>query len=216
LSRAGCVAVAAALIATLLVTSAEPLAAAQFVDAVLAAVEERTITASDIALVRALGLFGFAPSAAPIESSDVERAIDAWLVVREAQRLRLGSATEGRAEAWEAVVKGRGGAAAFDAWLDRAAVEPEWARRLVDEYLDWQQFVDLRFRAFVFVTEDQILSALGGAPDTSESRARTIAALEAAEVKRRLAEWIAETRPGVAVHRLLAPNERVPVPLPMP
>ena len=216
MSRAGRVVVAASLMATLLVTSAERLSAAEFVDAVLAAVEERTITASDIALVRALRLFGFAPSAAPIESSEVERAIDAWLVVREAQRLRLGSATEGRAEAWDAVVKRVGGAAAVEAWLDRAAVEPEWARRLVEEYLDWQQFVDLRFRAFVFVTEDQIVSSLGGTADTPESRARAIATLEAAEVERRLAEWIAETRPGVAVHLLLAPTERVPVPLPMP
>jgi hypothetical protein len=216
LSRAGGVAVAVVLMTTLLVTSVERLAAAEFVDAVLAAVEERTITASDIALLRVLRLFGFAPSAAPIDSRDVERAIDAWLVVREAQRLRLGGATEGRAEAWNAVVKRFGGAPALEAWLDRAAVEQGWARRLVEEYVDWQQFVDLRFRAFVFVTEDQILSALAGTPDTPESRARAVATLEAAEVERRLAEWIAETRPGVAVHRLLAPNERVPVPLPLP
>src|SRR5262245_31324715 len=41
------------------------------VDAVLAQVGSRTISASDVALARALGVLGFAPSATPIEHSDV-------------------------------------------------------------------------------------------------------------------------------------------------
>jgi hypothetical protein len=191
-------------------------AADVFLDAVVAEVETRSVTASDIALARALGLFGFTPSSAAIGPDDIERAVGVWIVVIQAQRMRLSAVGEGRAEAWRAAADRFGGPPAFEAWLTRVGVEPEWARQLVEDDLDWRQFIDLRFRAFAFVTEDQVRDGLGAEPDTPEARARVRAKLEAAEVEQRLAEWLAEERRRVAVQRLLAPPERVPVPFSMP
>ena len=56
-------------------------AAAPFVDALLGVVEGRTVAASDIALARALGVLGFAPSTSPIAREDVERFVDVLLIV---------------------------------------------------------------------------------------------------------------------------------------
>jgi hypothetical protein len=191
-------------------------AADVFVDAVLAQVETRALTASDIALARALGLFGFTPSTDAIGVADVDRAVGVWIVVIEAQRLRLSAVGEGRAEAWRAASDRFGGPPAFEAWLTQVGVEPEWARQLVEDDLDWRQFIDLRFRAFAFVTEDQVREGLGAEPDTPEARARIRATLEAAEVEERLGEWLAEERRRVAVHVLLATSESVSVPFSMP
>jgi hypothetical protein len=183
---------------------------------VLAQVETRSVTASDIALARALGLFGFTLSADSIGVDDVERAVGVWIVVIQAQRLRLSAVGEGRADAWRAAADRFGGPPAFEAWLTSVGVEPEWARQLVEDDLDWRQFIDLRFRAFAFVTEDQVREGLGAEPDIPDARARVRAKLEAAEVEQRLAEWLAEERRRVAVQLLLAPSERVPVPFSMP
>jgi hypothetical protein len=187
-----------------------------FVDAVLAQVDTRAVTASDIALARALGLFGFTLSADAIGVDDMERAVGIWIVVIQAQRLRLSAVGEGRAEAWRAAADRFGGPPAFEAWLTRVGVEPEWARQMVEDDLDWRQFIDLRFRAFAFVTEDQIRDGLSAEADTPDARARVRAKLEAAEVEARLGEWLAEERMRVPVQRLLAPSERVPVPFSMP
>jgi hypothetical protein len=187
-----------------------------FVDAVLAQVDTRAVTASDIALARALGLFGFTLSADAIGIDDMERAVGIWIVVIQAQRLRLSAVGEGRAEAWRAAADRFGGPPAFEAWLTRVGVEPEWARQMVEDDLDWRQFIDLRFRAFAFVTEDQIRDGLGAEADTPDARARVRAKLEAAEVEARLGEWLAEERRRVPVQRLLAPSDRVPVPFSMP
>ena len=178
--------------------------------------ETRAVTASEIALARALGLLGFTPSEEPISADDMERAVGAWIIVTQAQRLRLSAVGEERADAWRAAADRFGGPPALEAWLTRVGVEPAWARQLVEDDLDWRQFIDLRFRAFAFVTEDQVRDGLGAEPDTPETRARVRAKLEAAEVEQRLAEWLGEERRRVAVQRLLAPPERVPVPFSMP
>jgi hypothetical protein len=183
---------------------------------VVAEVETRSVTASDIALARALGLFAFTPSPDAIGADDIERAVGVWIVVIQAQRMRMSAVGEGRAEAWRAAADRFGGPPAFEAWLTGVGVEPEWARQLVEDDLDWRQFIDLRFRAFAFVTEDQVRDGLGAGPDTPEVRARVRAKLEAAEVEQRRAEWRAEERRRVPVQLLLAPNERLPVPFAMP
>jgi hypothetical protein len=57
---------------------------AVLIDAVVGAVGSTAVTASDIALARALGLFGFTPSEEPIGSADVDQYGAALVAVLEA------------------------------------------------------------------------------------------------------------------------------------
>lgn len=174
------------------------------------------VTASDIALARALGVLGLTPSPAPIDAEDVARVVAARLEVAEAELLGLRpSAAEGE-RAWAEAAVRIGGPDALAAWLERAAVEPAWARRLVDDDLARRQFVDLRFRAFVFVTEAEVTAALGPGEHPAAARERQREALREAETERRRAAWLEETRTRVPVRVQLGPGETVPCPLPMP
>ena len=65
----------------LLLAPGAPAAAPPF-DALLGVVEGRTIAASDIALARALGVLGFAPSTSPITREEIERFADVLLIDR--------------------------------------------------------------------------------------------------------------------------------------
>jgi len=51
-------------------------ASAQVVDTLVAVVDSRTVAASDIALARALGTFGFTASTAPMARKDIDRYVD--------------------------------------------------------------------------------------------------------------------------------------------
>lgn len=193
-----------------------PSAAATVVDAVLAEVGGQPVTASDVALARALSALGLSPSAAPIGTDDVERVVGARLEVAEAERLGIGPSEAERDRAWAATAARLGGSEAVAAWLAEAAVEPAWARRLVAQDLARRHFVALRFRAFVFVTEAEVMAALGPGEHSPAERERQREALREAETERRRAEWLAETRARVPVRLRLAPGETVPAPLPMP
>jgi hypothetical protein len=170
-----------------------PEAAAGVVDAVVAEVDGSAVLLSDIALARALGLFGLAPSTGAIDTGAVERFVDIRLVLEEARRLTLtaeGPAVERR---WAEAAARFGGPARLDRWLARAGVDQSWARRLVEADVLHAQFVDLRFRAFVFVTEAEIDRAAGeGGDEAARERAR--AGIAGAAVARGLAEWTAAAR----------------------
>ena len=77
------------LVASFALASAGP-ACAGPVDAVVGEVGSSIVTASDIALARALGLFGFSPSETPIARADVDRYDTALVAVLEASRLGIG------------------------------------------------------------------------------------------------------------------------------
>jgi hypothetical protein len=189
---------------------------APLVDAVLADVEGQVVAASDVAMARALGLFGLSPSAEPIGSDDVERLVAAWLVVNEARRLGIGGSEAELEQAWSATARRLGGEAALNGWVELAGVERAWARAQVAADLARQRFVDLRFRAFVFVPADDVTAELGPGDHAPAARARARARLEEREVERRLSEWVTESERRVTVRRLLAPGEQVACPLPMP
>ncbi|MGH7313421.1 MAG: hypothetical protein ACREJV_09625 [Candidatus Rokuibacteriota bacterium] len=203
---------------TLAALAITPIAAVgtTLVDAVLAAVEGHIVTASDVAVARALSLFGVSPSSEAIQYDDVERLITARLVVNEARWLGIGGTENEAEQAWDAAARRVGGEAVLDGWLEQAGVGRAWARAMVAADLDWRRFIDLRFRAFVFVPVDDVLAELGPGDHSPEARARVRAALEAREVDLRLGEWRAETERRVTVRRLLAPGDRVACPLPMP
>jgi hypothetical protein len=201
------------LAAGLLALGVAPRAAPRFVDAVLVEVEGATVTASDVALARALDLFGFEPSDAPIGREDVERYVDAQLMAREATRLGI----EGAAEAaWDEVATRLSGRDALAAWLARVGIDLAWPRRLVEEDLRGRRFVDLRFRAFAFVAPDEVAAALGPGPHDDTARERARQRLEAEAVRREVAAWLAEARRGVRIRYALAPEAHVPSPFAMP
>src|SRR5262249_42269761 len=71
----------------------------RFVDSVVAEVEGTEVTASDIALARALGLFGLVPAAGSLSAGEVDRYADGRLLVREATRIGVEVAEADRAAA---------------------------------------------------------------------------------------------------------------------
>ena len=111
-------------------------APAQVLDTVLAQVDSRTIAASDIALARALGVFGFAPTSAPIERADVERFADVLLILAEARRTAIVVEAPQVDRAWAALAARIGGEPALESWLAERAIDRDWARRFVHDDSD--------------------------------------------------------------------------------
>ena len=119
-------------------------AGAVLVDAVVGTVGSTAVTASDIALARALGLFGFTPSEGPIQKADVERYGAALVAVLEASELGIGPTPTELEEGWEALETRMGGAAALRAWLSAATIEVAWARRAFEAHLRWNTWKTLQ------------------------------------------------------------------------
>jgi hypothetical protein len=180
----------------------------------VAEVEGAVVTATDVALARALGLFELSPTAGGIRASDLERYVDARLLVREARRLGVEISAAERAEAWASVLARAGGEATLDAWLRAVGVDSSWAREIVDDDLRRRRFVDLRFRALAFVFETDVDAALGPGTHSAAARETARARLESEAASRGLAAWLAEAR-GKGAIRLLLSNE-VPDPLQRP
>jgi len=187
-----------------------------FVDAAVGAVAARVVTASDIALARALGLFGLAPSAAPIGADDVERMLDAMLILKEAEQLEIGGGRDEIEAAWRMAAARLGGPPALEGWLATVGVEPAWARTLVADDARWRRFIELRFEDFAFVMPDEVAAALGPGPHDPAAVEQTRARLRAEEAARQLAAWLRETRERVSVRRLIPDDARIPPPFPMP
>jgi hypothetical protein len=182
----------------------------RFLDRVVAEIDSTPVPASDVAIARALGLFDLTPAPRAIEAMDVERYVDGWLLTREATRLGVVTTAEERAEAWAAAADRAGGQAVLEAWLRIADVDPAWARRLVDEDLMSRRFVEVRFRDLAFVSEAEVTAALGPGEAAREAvRAR----LEGDAARRRLGEWLAETRGRSVIRRLVDEGARIPDPL---
>jgi hypothetical protein len=129
--------VAAVILVGAALTAAGPL------DAIVGAVGASAVTASDIALARALSLFGFTPSDAPIRSVDVDRYTVALVTVREASRLGIGPTPAELDQAWAALETQMGGGAALRAWLDATTIGTGWARRALEAHLRWRSWTTL-------------------------------------------------------------------------
>ncbi len=188
-----------ALVAALVLGPA-PVASAAVVDAVLGDVNGTAITLSDVALARALGLFGFGPSEAPVSRPDVARLMDARLAEREAARLEIeGSAAEVE-EAWQAAGTRVGGMGVLTRWLEVTGIDPGWARQMVEADVRWRRFIEVRFRAFVFVAESDVNAALGRTDATPEERERTRQRLTEEVTQRDLAAWLEDARSRARTH----------------
>jgi hypothetical protein len=189
-----------------------PGASAAVVDAVLADVNGTVLTLSDIALARALGLFGFSPSDAPVSRADVGRLMDARLAEREAARLDIGGSTAAIEQAWQASGTRAGGMAALTRWLETTGIDPDWARQLIEADVRWRRFIEVRFRAFVFVAEADVAAALGATGATPEERERTRQRLIEEATQRDLALWLEEARSRARIHYADAADASLPLP----
>ena len=207
------------LLCGLLLAGGCPLAASTpgqstWLDAVVAEVDGSVITASDVALARALSLFGLQPSLEPIRSGDIERIAEAWLEAREAARLRIEITLGEEEEAWRTAATRLGGEAALARWLEDSGIDEAWARRAVGSDLRRRRFIEVRFRAFAFVSEDQISEALGQGTHSGEARDRMRAVLIQEAVDRELSAWLEEVRSRGRIWRQTIPPEGIPLPFP--
>ena len=185
----------------------------RFLDRMVAEIDGALVTASDVAIARALGLFDLNPAPRAIEATDVERYVNGRLLAREAARLGLETTADERTEAWAAAAGWAGGQAVLEAWLRTADVDPAWARRLVDEDLITRRFVELRFRDLAFVSETEVTAALGPGAHGEAAREAVRARLEGDAARRQLGEWLAEARARSVIRRLVDERTRVPDPL---
>jgi hypothetical protein len=188
----------------------------RFVDSVVAEVEGSVVAASDVALARALGLFGLAPAAGSLSAAEIQRYAEGRLLVKEATRIGVEVTDADRAAAWDAVAARAGGETALEAWLAAADIDVGQARRMVDDDLSLRRFVDLRFRALAFVSEAELSAALGPGAHSEAERETTRARLEEETARHRLAEWLSEARARGGGHRLIGESSQVPDPLPGP
>ena len=185
----------------------------RFLDRALAEIDGALVAASDVAIARALGLFELHPAPRALEATDVERYVEGRLLVREATRIGLETTADERTQAWAAAADRAGGQASLEAWLRSADVDPTWARRLVDEDLMRRRFVELRFRDLAFVSEAEVTAAMGPGAHGEAAREAVRARLEGDAARRRLGEWLVETRARSVIRRLVDEGARVPDPL---
>jgi hypothetical protein len=186
-----------AVVALLVITGASDAADGRLMDAVLAEVGSRPVTLSDVVLARALGVLGLEPSAGPLTDPDLARYLDAQLAVREATQLAIEVSAADVDRAWEVA-----GGADLAARLAAVGIDPAWARRLLEADLRVERFVDLRFRAFAFVTEFDVDEALGPGSHDEATRARTRDRLRADKIAQAFAAWKEDARQRVTIRRV--------------
>ena len=206
--------VAAVAILSVLAWTGSARAEALFLDGLVAEVDGVVVTASDVALGRALGLFGFTSTSGPLSPGDVRRYVDGQLLAREASRIGVEVTPADRVEAWAAVARRARGESALTRWLTTADVAEAWARRLVDDDLRMRQFIALRFRALAFISEADLAAALGPGDHDGGTRETMRARLEAEAADRRLAEWLVDARARASISPRIVTLGQVPNPLP--
>ena len=198
LPRTGLVAVA--LLLALLHVS---LALAEPLDSLLGQVDSRTISASDVALARALGVFGFAPSSAPIVRADIDRYVDVLLILSEAAKIGVEAEPAAIDAAWNGIAVRVGGEAALTQWLEDTAIDREWARRLVEEDVVRSKFLDARFVAFIFPDEEAVNRELGPGSHDESARERVRERLVRQAAAEAQAKWLADARRRASIKVLL-------------
>jgi hypothetical protein len=203
-------------VALLLALLHVPFVPAEPLDTLLAQVDARTISASDVALARALGLFGFAPTRSPITRADVDRYVDTLLILAEAGRIGIDADGAAADRAWAAAATRAGGEAALTHWLEANAVDRDWARRLVEEDLVKSKFLEARFAAFVFPDDATITRELGPGQHDESEREQVRARLVREAVSEAQATWLADARRRASIRILLSAGSSVAPPFTPP
>jgi hypothetical protein len=176
-------------------------AEARLADAVLAEIGPSPVMLSDVALARALGTLGLDPATGPVTEAEVAHYLDAQLAVREAAQIGVEVSAADVDREWQAA-----GGAALGSRLAAVGIDPSWARRVIEDDLRVEGFVDRRFRAFAFVSEFDVDAALGAGEHDEAARARARDRLRAEMVTRALTDWTKDARQRAAVRRVGPPG----------
>ena len=190
-------------VALLLALLQAPLVFAETLDTLLAQVDSPTISASDIALARALGVFGFAPSSAPITRADIDRFVDVLLILAEAGKIGVEAEPAAVEAAWAAAAARAGGEATLTTWFADNAIDRDWARRLVEEDVVRSKFLDARFAAFIFPDEEAVNRELGPGQHDEDARERVRARLTRQAAVEAQAKWLDDARRRASIKVLL-------------
>ena len=191
-------------------------ASAQVVDTLVAVVDSRTVAASDIALARALGTFGFTASAAPMARKDIDRYVDVILILHESERIGISVEPAETDRAWDGLAARTGGEAALQRWLDGNAIDRDWARNVVELDVQRQKFLAERFAAFVIPSEDDITKALTSDQTDEAARERAREGLVRAAAEKAQAEWLDGARRRAAIRILIGDGAVIAPPFPPP
>ena len=191
-------------------------ARAEPVDTLLAQVDARTISASDIALARALRVFGFAPSSAPITRTDVDRFVDVRLILAEAAKIGVEAEPAALDKAWAEAAARAGSEAALARWLEDKAIDRDWARLMVGEDIVKSKFLDARFTAFIFPDEETVTRALGPGQHDEDARERVREKLIREAAVEAQAKWLDDARRRASIKILLPDGASVVPPFPGP
>ena len=186
------------------------------VDTLVAVVDSRTVAASDIALARALGTFGFTASAAPMGRKDIDRYVDVFLILRESERIGISAEPSETDRAWAAAVTRAGGEATVQRWLDANAIDRDWARHAVELDVQRHKFLTERFAAFVIPSEDDITRALAPGQTDEAAREHARESLVRAAAEKAQAEWLEGARRRAAIRILIPDGTVIPPPFPPP
>jgi hypothetical protein len=198
-------------VALLLVLLQASLVFAETLDTLLAQVDSPTISASDIALARALGVFGFAPSSTPITRADIDRFVDVLLILAEAGKIGVEAEPAAVDAAWAAAAGRAGGEAALTTWLADNAIDLDWARRLVEEDVVRSKFLEARFAAFIFPDEAAVNRELGPGQHDEDARERVRVRLTRQAALEAQAKWLDDARRRASI-KILLPDGGTVVP----
>lgn len=208
-------AVVVAATALMTVLGAGP-APAQVLDTLLAQVDSRTVASSDVALARALGVFGFTPGSAPITRADVDRFVDLLLILAEAGRISIAVEPADIDRAWAAAAARAGGVEALERWLAGHAIDRDWARRFVEEDLVRAKYLEARFAAFVFADEEAVTRELGPGQHSETERDQARQSLIRAAAVKAQGEWLEGARRRASIRILLPAGGSVAPPFSPP
>jgi len=200
---------AVVLLVTLLHVSFAP---AEPIDTLLAQVDARTIAASDIALARALRVLGFSPSSSPITRADVDRFVDARLILSEAGKIGVEAEPAALDRAWAEAAARAGGEAALTRWLEDKAIDRDWARLMVGEDIVKSKFLDARFAAFIFPDEEMVTRVLGPGQHDEDARERVREKLIHQAAVDAQAKWLDDARRRASIKILLPDGASVAPP----
>jgi hypothetical protein len=208
-NRAGVLIGAAVLALTLWTQSAR---AETLLDAALADVNGRFLAASDVAIARALSLFGEQPSSGHILRAEVDRLENAWLIDEEARQLRMGGTPQETDSAWQEAANRAGGLPLLEQWMREQDLDPTVVRELVRSDLRWRRYIDLRFRALVFLTDEDIDKALGPGAHSPQARQAAADRLRQDAADRDLSQWLTEARQRSTIRSAEVPTDGIPLP----
>jgi len=179
---------------------------ADVIDRVLAVVEGRLITLSDVRAVAELGLLDQSAPAVPSEDGAdpvLERMIDRVLVLQEVERYAPAPPDDRTIDtALDRLVKGNGSATALQERLETIGMGKAWLRQWVTDNLRIQAYVDQRFGTAVQPSDEELEAyfrehqAQFGGQDLTSPAVQAAARAEIVATRRKavLVEWVTGLR----------------------